>query len=153
MIRSSEHHEDLYRGTEVDTLFALTKKELICEVLLLRREHHDADIRALRFEQQFLELNAAYTRLTERNEKRYDELLDQQNRILAQRLGTADRPVGEGATQPISIRKAPWRDVKASFEAKDRQEYWRARVEQVEGQKAASMNDSETKQDLEELNK
>jgi len=85
----------------------------------------------------------AFQELVERNEKRFDALLDQQNRIVTTRLGTADRPVSEGTQQPISIRKAPWRDVKASFEAKDRQDYWKARVAEVEAQTAQAMNDKE----------
>jgi len=102
---------------------------------MLRREHHTADMRASIAEQAFQEL-------VERNEKRFDALLDQQNRIVTTRLGTADRPVGEGVTQPIQLRK-PWKNVAASFEAKDRQDYWKARVAEVEAQTAQAMNDKE----------
>jgi single-stranded DNA-specific DHH superfamily exonuclease len=82
--------------------------------------------------------------LVERNEKRFDALLDQQNRIVTERMGTGDRPVNQGVHQPIQLRK-PWKSVQASFEAKDRQEHWKQRVKEVEERDAAAMNAKEIK--------
>jgi hypothetical protein len=129
--------ESRYHATEVDTLLALGKRELISEIILLRREHHDADIRALRWEQQYIELSTSFHNLVERNEKRYDELL-------SKHLGRDEKPRADEKTyQPISLRK-PWKQVAAEFEAKDRQEHWKQRVKEVEERDAAAMNAKET---------
>jgi len=118
----------------------------------LRRENHELDIRQINWENEALSAQKLYQELVERNEKRLDGLLDQQNRIVARGMGTGDRGDANETPKPI-VSRTSWKNVKAGFEARDRQAYWKQRVEQVEKQKADSLNDPETEQDLKEMNK
>ena len=106
------------------------------EVIHLREQKHDFEIRLLLSEQNYQMLLSTHTSMVERNEKRYDDILDRQ---------FGHRPNGEQQQHlPIKLRQS-WKQTAATFEAKDRQEYWRQRVKDVEEKTAASMNDKETK--------
>jgi hypothetical protein len=72
-----------------------------------------------------------------RNEERFDDLFQQHSRIVDQKLGVGQasgsgKPTGE--IKPIRGARVPWAVTAAKFEAKDRADYWKAHIEQVEKQ-------------------
>jgi hypothetical protein len=111
---------------------------LILEVIHLREQKHDFEIRLLLSEQNYQLLLSAHTGMVERNEKRYDDILERQ-------FGSnVQRPVNGEQHLPIKMRQS-WKQTAASFEAKDRQEYWKQKVKDIEDKTAAAMNAKETK--------
>jgi hypothetical protein len=71
------------------------------------------------------------------NEKLIDELITKQNQILDNRLGLVDeqdrsKRSDSGGEKQIPLKRPNWNKVRSEYEAKRRDEYWRARIEAIE---------------------
>jgi hypothetical protein len=108
-------------------VFRLGKKQLISEVFRLRAEAESA-------KRDAAQAWALYHELSTRDQIRYDSLLDQTREFMNSRLGLNERQGTDTQKEFKPIRsRQPFSQVRASYESRRREEFWKKKIQEVEG--------------------